>query len=297
MPHHHHAEEAPMKKRRYGRHDVELSIVGFGGILVTDETTAESGRRVSYAIDRGVNYFDVAPAYGNAEEMLGPALQPYRQDVFLACKTNIRDAAGAETEFHASLEKLQTDHFDLYQIHGIETEEEVDQVLAPDGALGFFRRAQERGDIRFIGFSAHNEDAALRLLSAFDFDSVLFPINWATWHAGGIGRRIIDTATAKNTAVLGLKSLALGRWQTGEKREWSKTWYRPVGTYEEAQRGLRFTLSRNVVAAVSPGHIEHFQWACDAADHFTPLSADEEEAIASLAGGATPIFSQTVTAI
>jgi aryl-alcohol dehydrogenase-like predicted oxidoreductase len=133
-----------MTKRKYGKHDVELSVVGFGGILVTDETSEESARRVSYAIDRGVNYFDVAPSYGNAEEMLGPALEPYRKDVFLACKTNVRDAAGAEEEFRASLTKLRTGHIDLYQIHGIQTEEEVDQVLAPGGALSFFQKLQEQ---------------------------------------------------------------------------------------------------------------------------------------------------------
>ncbi|MFW6288962.1 MAG: aldo/keto reductase [Spirochaetota bacterium] len=286
-----------MEKRNYGKHDVQLSVVGFGGILVTDETTGESARRVSYAIDRGVNYFDVAPSYGNAEEMLGPALEPYRQDVFLACKTNKRDAEGAEEEFRASLQKLRTDHIDLYQLHGIQTEDEVDQVLAPGGALSFYRTLQERGDIRYIGFSAHNEDAALRLLAAFDFDSVLFPINWATWYAGEIGPRIVDAATDRGTAVLALKSLAKTRWKEDEERTWNKTWYRPVENFEEAERGLRFTLSRPVVAAVSPGHIEHFEWACDAADRFTPLSEAEEREIAELARSTDPIFSRTVTAI
>lgn len=286
-----------MEKRKYGVHDVYLSVVGFGGILVTDETAAESSRRVSMAIDRGVNYFDVAPTYGNAEDMLGPALEPYRKDVFLACKTNLRDAAGAEREFHESLKKLRTDHIDLYQIHGIQTEEEVDAVLAPDGALSYYRKLQEQGHIRFIGFSAHNEDAALRLLSAFPFDSVLFPINWATWYAGGIGRRIMDAAGERNAAVLALKSLALRRWREDEERTWSKTWYRPVDSYEQAERGLRFTLSRPVTAAVSPGHIEHFEWACDAADRFTPLGEEEERDLEAEAKNIEPILSREVTAI
>ena len=286
-----------MEKRQYGKHDVHLSIVGFGGILVTDETADESSRRVAYAIERGVNYFDVAPSYGNAEDMLGPALEPYRKDVFLACKTTQRDAAGAEKEFRASLQKLRTDRIDLYQIHGIQTEEEVDRVLAPDGALSFYRKLRENGEIRFIGFSAHNEDAALRLLSAFDFDSVLFPINFATWHAGGIGQRIIEAASARDTAVLALKALALRRWEENEERPWKKGWYRPVDNYQDAERGLRFTLSRPVVAAVSPGNLEHFEWACDAADRFTPLSDAEEREIAEIARSADPIFSRTLTAI
>ena len=286
-----------MEKRQYGEHDVRLSVVGFGGILVTGETAEESARRVKIAMDRGVNYFDVAPSYGNAEEMLGPALEPYRKDVFLACKTNKRDAAGAEEEFRDSLRKLRTDRIDLYQLHGIQTDEEVDQVLAADGALSFYRKLRDAGEIRFIGFSAHNEDAALRLLDAFEFDSVLFPVNWAAWHAGGIGPRMVDAAAKRGAAVLALKALAMTRWGENEERTWNKTWYRPADTFEEAERGLRFTLSRPVVAAVSPGHIEHLQWACDAADRFTPLSEAEEQEISELAKSTEPIFSRTVTAI
>lgn len=286
-----------MIKRQYGSHDVELSVVGFGGILVTDESGDEAQRRVSRAIDRGVNYFDVAPSYGNAQDMLGPALEPYRSDVFLACKTNVRDAEGAEKEFSESLQKLRTGHIDLYQLHGIQTEEEVDAILAPNGALSLFQRLRERGDISYIGFSAHNEDAALRLLEAYPFDSVLFPINWATWHAGGIGQRIVEAAGKQGTAVLALKALAKRRWQEDEDQVWNKAWYRPVDSYEEAERAFRFTLSRPVVAAVSPGHMEHFEWACDAADRFTPLTPEEEAEIEEAAKSADPIFSRTVTAI
>jgi predicted aldo/keto reductase-like oxidoreductase len=239
----------------------------------------------------------VAPSYGNAEEMLGPALEPYRRNVFLACKTNVRDAAGAEKEFSQSLRTLRTDHIDLYQLHAIQTEEDVDAILAPDGALSLFQRLRERGDISYIGFSAHNEDAALRLLDAFPFDSVLFPVNWATWHAGGIGPRTVDVARKRGTAVLALKALAKRRWRDHEERNWNKTWYRPVDSPDEAERGLRFTLSRPVVAAVSPGHIEHFEWACDAADRFTPLTPEEEAETEEMARNTEPLFSRTVTAI
>ena len=102
-----------MEKRKYGKHDDMLSIVGFGGILVSQEEPSESERLVAKAIDRGINYFDVAPTYGNAEERLGPALQPYRNDVFLACKTTKRSAEESEAELHNSLKLLRTDHFDL----------------------------------------------------------------------------------------------------------------------------------------------------------------------------------------
>lgn len=274
-----------------------ISVIGFGGIIVTGESTANAAAYVGEAIDRGVTYFDVAPAYGDAEERLGPALQPYRSDVFLACKTNIREAAGAEAELNRSLSRLHTDHFDLYQIHGIQSEEEVDRVLAPGGALEMIERRRDAGDIRYIGFSAHHEDAALRLLDAFHFDSILFPINRYVWHAGGVGPRVIHAARERGTEVLALKALAMSRWDEAQERTWSKTWYRPAENAHEAADGLRFTLSRPVVSAVSPGHIEHFRWACDAADHFVPLSADEERAVHAAAADVPPIFSRTVGAI
>ena len=87
-----------MQKRPYGQTGIDLSIIGFGGILVTNSEPQEASDLVAKAIDHGINYFDVAPSYGNAEECLGPALAPYRKDVFLACKTTERSRAGAEKE-------------------------------------------------------------------------------------------------------------------------------------------------------------------------------------------------------
>ena len=97
-----------MDKRALGKTGEKLSIIGFGGIVVREVTAHEASRFVSMAIDRGINYFDVAPEYGNAQEMLGPALRPYRDNVFLACKTHEKTAIGAEIEFMDSLKKLKT---------------------------------------------------------------------------------------------------------------------------------------------------------------------------------------------
>ena len=107
----------PIPRRRY-KDDVELSVIGFGGIVLIGQSPQEAGRMVAEMVDRGINYYDVAPSYGNgeAEEKLGPALKSYRRKVFLACKTTKRDAAGAQEELDLSLQRLQTDHVDLYQI-------------------------------------------------------------------------------------------------------------------------------------------------------------------------------------
>ncbi|MFP3959485.1 MAG: aldo/keto reductase [Spirochaetaceae bacterium] len=294
-----------MVSRRYGAHDVFLSVIGFGGICVMNEPERDAARIVSRAVERGVNYFDVAPSYGNAEERLGPALEPYRKQMFLACKTNVRDADGAEREFRSSQRLLRTEHIDLYQLHGIETEDDVDRILAPDGALELLTRLRAAGEVRFLGFSAHNEVAALRLLDAFAFDSVLFPINWRAWHAGGIGPRLVDRARTRGTAVLALKALADRRLHDGEETAYPKAWYKPLSTYEEAEQAIRFTLSRPVTAAVSPGHEELLWWACDAAEGFFALTDEEERELRRRAVAASggegereePVFSRDITGI
>ncbi len=177
----------PIPKQRYGRTKEKLSIIGFGGMVVKDVTPKEAANFVAEAVDRGVNYFDVAPFYGNAQRRLGPALKPYRQKCFLACKTLERDAAGAAKELKESLKLLQTDHFDLYQLHALTDVEEVEQAFGPGGAMETILKAKEDGKIRYIGFSAHSEEAAHAALDRFDFDSILFPLSFPTWIGANFG--------------------------------------------------------------------------------------------------------------
>ncbi len=130
---------------------------------------SEADRIVGEAVAHGVNYFDVAPTYGNAQERLGPALEPYRKDCFLACKTVERSAAKAAAELAESLRTLRTDHLDLYQVHGLASVEEVEQVSHSGGAMETFIRAKEAGQTRFVGFSAHSTEAAPRGAGALPF--------------------------------------------------------------------------------------------------------------------------------
>ena len=282
-----------MEKRVLGRTGCELSVVGFGGILVMNETPAESARLVARGIDAGINYFDVAPSYGNAEERLGPALEPYRQNVLLACKTAKRDAEGARDELDASLEKMRTDYFDLYQLHGVTTLEEVETIFGPDGAMETLLEAREEGLVRFLGFSAHSEEAAIALLNRFAFDSILFPLNWVTWNEGKFGPKVIETARAKGAGRLALKALAKRKWANDDERQaWPKSWYRPVETLDEARLALRFTLSLPVTAAVTPGHAQFLEWAIEIAQDLTPLTPEEQQQLAESAKGLAYLFPQ-----
>ena len=139
-----------LEKRSLGRTGEKLSIIGFGGIVVMDATPEESSQRVKEAINYGINYFDVAPSYGDAEIKLGPALEPYRKDIFLACKTTERTKEGSRRELEQSLERLRTDHFDLYQLHAVTKLEDVDTIFGKGGAMETFLEAREKGQVRFL---------------------------------------------------------------------------------------------------------------------------------------------------
>lgn len=279
-----------MEKRKLGKTGEKLSIIGFGGIVVDRASTEEAAERVKEAIDHGVNYFDVSPLYGNAEEMLGPALKPYRKDVFLACKTKERKKEGARRELEQSLLKLETDHFDLYQFHEVFSLKDVETILGPGGALETFLEAREEGKIRFIGFSAHSVEAALALMDGFNFDSILFPFNFATWHAGNFGPQVLARAREKGMGIMALKAMAWRPWKDGEEPENSKTWYKPVNTKEEAERGLRFTLSLPITAAIPPGEEDLFSMALDLAKDFQPMNEEEILAVKEKAKKTKPIF-------
>jgi len=284
-------ESGKLERRALGRTGERLSIIGFGGIVVMNASAQDASRRVAEAIDHGVNYFDVAPSYGNAEEMLGPALEPYRKNVFLACKTTERSRAGSQRELDNSLRTMRTDHFDLYQLHAVNTRDDVEKIFAPGGAIETFAAAKKAGKVRFLGFSAHSVEAALALIGRYDFDTILFPTNFATWHAGNFGPQVLAAAQAKQMGILALKAMARGPWPKDAKRDtYPKCWYEPLAAPDDAMTGLRFTLSHPVTAAIPPGDEKLFALALGLGLRFTPLAEGEARAIKEKGLATAPLF-------
>lgn len=280
-------------RRRYGKTDVMLSVIGFGGIVVTDTEQEAANRSVAAAVERGVNYFDVAPSYGNAEIQLGPALEPYRKDAFLACKTGRRDYAGAKEEFERSLKRLRTDHFDLYQLHGIvDVQKDVERAFAEDGVMKLLREEQKAGRIRYLGFSAHTQAAALRAMELHEFDSVLFPVNFAGVMKGGFGPSVIQRAHEKGMAILALKMLARQRAPKDDavRQQYPKCWYQPITDPEEAKLAMAYTFSRPVTAAIPPGDQRLFTLALDLVSDLKGITDEQVEQLKQLAATLNPIF-------
>ena len=281
----------PVPKRTF-RDGVKLSVIGFGGIVVCGMEQPEANRWVAESFDRGVNYYDVAPSYfdGEAETKLGEALKPYRKDVFLACKTTERDAKGARRELEQSLKRLHTDHFDLYQFHAVSGMDDVEKILAPGGAAEIFVKAREEGKVRYLGFSAHSAEAAMALMDRMKLDSVLFPVNYICYGQGDFGPQILEKAKSKGLARLALKALARTTVKDGEKRTCPKCWYQPVPDRAAAEKGLRFTLSQDVTAAIPPGDENLYAWALDIAANIQPMGEAEQHDLLATSKGIEPIF-------
>jgi aryl-alcohol dehydrogenase-like predicted oxidoreductase len=281
----------PIARRTLGKTGEQLSIIGFGGIVVMDDTPGGSANIVAEAVDRGINYFDIAPSYGNAQERLGPALAPYRSKSFLACKTEGRMKDDSRKQLEESLRLLKTDHVDLYQFHGLTKMTDLDKVLGPGGAMETMEAAKKEGKIRYIGFSVHSAETALAAMDRYNFDTILFPVNFVLFTQANFGPQILKRAQEKNMGILALKGMAKTVWPAGQKdHPQPKCWYQPANFPDEASLGLRWTLSHPVTAAIPPGDERYFRLAMDVAQNYKPLQPHEEQALLSGAHGAEPIF-------
>lgn len=263
-----------------------------GGLVVDGLPQDRANRIVKRSVEAGVNYFDVAPTYGNAEQKLGPALEPYREEVFLACKTHHRDAEGAREDLENSLRRLRTDRFDLYQFHGVSDMEDVEKILSPGGAGEVFRKARREGKVRFLGFSAHAEKPAIELIDRFECDSVLFPVNFVCVGQGEFGPRVLKHARKNDVAPLAIKSMAYTRRGENQEKEYPDCWYVPVSEKEQARTALRFTLSEGVISAIPPAEEELYLMALELAREGLPtLPEDEREQLLASTEDLKPLFS------
>jgi aryl-alcohol dehydrogenase-like predicted oxidoreductase len=284
-----------LPRRAYGNRGDELSIVGMGGIVLCATEQDHANRVVDEAVEYGVNYFDVPPSYGGgeAEQRLGPALKPYRQGAFLACKTGHRDAKGAAGELAQSLERLQTDHLDLYQLHGIiDVEKDVDAAFAAGGAMEVFIEAKKDGRVRHLGFSAHSEEAAMAAMDRYEFDSILLPLNFATYLNNNFGPRVVEAAVGCGMAVLALKTAARQKWPEDHAQRdlYDKCWYEPLTKPREINLALKFTMSQPVTAALPPGDESLWRAVVHEAMNLSPLTEQDRKQLEAMAQPLDTIF-------
>jgi hypothetical protein len=209
-------QSAGMATRPLGRtgHQVKLFSLGGQATIEKPGMRDESIAIINRAIDIGVNYIDTAARYGGgiSQTYIGEVMKTRRKEVFLASKTHDRTRDGSLRLLDESLKSLQTDHLDLWQLHNITADAQLDTIFGKDGAIEAMQRARDEKMVRFLGITGHfDPDILLRGIQRFDFDTILMALNPADKHHLAFTEKLLPLANEKKMGVIGMKIPARGR--------------------------------------------------------------------------------------
>jgi len=283
-----------MERRRLGRTGHESSVAILGGAACWAASMEEAGAWLQLALARGVNHLDIAPQYGAAESVVGPHLGAHRSELFLAGKTLRANPDGVTDQFDETRRLLQADVLDLYQAHAVTTLAELDR-RSP--ALERIVALRDAGKTRFAGITGHDLEvprAHLEALRRFDLDTVMFPVYPALWARPEYrepAEELLELCADRDLGVMAIKALAQRPWadrrplsdavagSPATAARWADSWYEPVATDHDLDRGVHFALSTpGVHGFCTPGDIALLPRVLDAADRYQPLSEDDRRA-------------------
>jgi aryl-alcohol dehydrogenase-like predicted oxidoreductase len=283
-----------MEKRRFGRSEHMSTVAIFGAAAFWEIEQKDADKVMEMVIEAGVNHIDVAPSYGQAEERIGPWMPRERGRFFLGCKTMERTKKGAMDEMQQSLKSLQTDHFDLYQLHAVTNMEELDACTMTGGALDALVEARQQGLTRHIGITGHGAEAPrlyVEALKRFDFDSVTFPLNFVQMSNPAFRKdaeELIALCKEKDVGTMIIKTVTKGPW--GEKEKTATTWYEPFDQMEEIQAAVNFALSYEVTGLCTAGDTKVLPMVLKACQNFSPLNQAQQEAMLQSGQQFEPLF-------
>jgi len=203
-------------ERFLGKTGVRVPLVGYGTAPLGKEQVSldQAVRCLNHAIDAGITYLDTSPDYGS-EPKLGEVMKSRRDEVFLATKVNKRSRQGALDELKESLRKLQTDHVDLIQVHAVNAWADLEQALAPDGAVAALEEARARGLVRFIGITGHARPEILaHALTQYSFDTVLVALGMADRLVTSPETFLLPRAREREVGVIAMKVLGHGSFSS-----------------------------------------------------------------------------------
>jgi predicted aldo/keto reductase-like oxidoreductase len=285
-----------MLKRKIGRLGYDGSVVMFGAASLGDVTQEVANESISFALKHGINHFDTAASYGDAELRLGPIISKVRNDIFLATKTGERTKEKAKEEIYRSLERMKVDSVDLLQLHAVGSFEELDKCTKKGGALEAALEAKEEGIVKAIGITGHGHQAPathLEALNRFSFDTVLLPLNYYMYSLPDY-REAFDAlmaeANKQETAVRVIKAIAKAPWAEGQTRPYA-TWYEPFDQQEVIDACVHFVLSFPGIAGfASAGDVTLFPKIVDAVERLGSMTDEKAENILSSISGYTSVF-------
>jgi aryl-alcohol dehydrogenase-like predicted oxidoreductase len=281
-------------KAPFGRTGHLSTRAVFGAAALGQVSQDVADRALDVLLEYGVNHIDTAASYGQAEDRIGPWMREHRGRFFLATKTGERTKAKAWDQVRHSLDRLQTDHVDLLQLHFLIDEGEWQTAMGPEGALEAALEAQAQGLTRFVGVTGHELAAPamhLRSLEKHDFDSVLLPYNYPL-HRNETYRRDYDAlrqvCRERNVAVQIIKSAAVGPW--GEKPRTRSTWYEALEDQGDLDRAVWFVLGQEGVFLNTAGDVDLLPKVLNAVSRFERRPSDEEMQTLVQRREMTPLF-------
>ena len=279
-----------MQQRRLGRlgHQSSVLIYGAAALAEVDQATADASVRL--ALDAGINHFDVAASYGDAELRLGPWMPRIRDRVFLATKTGLRGRDQAWAQINRSLERLQTDHVDLIQVHAVGDPEELDLVTRPGGSLQAVTRAREEGLAGAVGITGHGHDAPathLEALARYPFDTVLSPLNWVLAQDPAYlaaYQALAAEVQAQDVGLMIIKSAARRNWPEPVEHGYG-TWYEPFDDQERISAAVAWVLSHPEVTGIAtPGDVRLLPLLIEAERRLPDTTPEQAAAALARAG-------------
>lgn len=269
-----------IEKTPFGKTGHLSSRTIFGSVSLGGVSQSEADRALDLLWEYGVNHIDTAPKYGEAELRLGPWMKKYRDQFFLATKTNERTYQDAKDQFQRSLDRLQVDRVDLLQFHNLTDVVEREIIMGPGGALEFLVEAREEGLARFIGITGHGLDTPRfhrQTLERFAFDSVLLPCNYLLMQAPNYANefeRLISYCHERQIAVQTIKSIARGYW--GDKNWSHSTWYEPLSDEAAIAKCVHWVLGMPGIFLNTVGDLQELPKVLKAADGFEKRPTEEE---------------------
>ena len=285
-----------MQQRRLGRIDHASSVLIYGAAALSDVDQEVADRSIQLALDAGINHFDVAAGYGDAELRLGPWMPRIRDQIFLATKTGERAADAAWAQINHSLERLQTDHLDLIQLHAVGDVDELDLVTRSGGALEAALRARDEGLASAIGITGHGNQAPAthrEALRRFPFDTVLSPLNYVLSLDPvymGDYEELVAEVRAQGAGLMIIKTVSRRNWPDDSKRY--TTWYEPFDDQERITAAVVWVLSHEEVTGIAtPGDIRLLPLVIEAERQVGTMPvADAEEVLAAAADYSSPFI-------
>jgi predicted aldo/keto reductase-like oxidoreductase len=275
-----------VQQRRLGRLEHQSSVLIYGAAALgeVDQDTADAS--VQLALEAGINHFDVAASYGDAELRLGPWMPRIRDRIFLATKTGLRDRDAAWAQINQSLERLQTDRLDLIQVHAVGDVEELDLVTGPGGSLEAVVRAREEGLAGAVGITGHGHQAPathLEALRRFPFDTVLSPINYVLAQDPAYladYQALVAEVQAQDAGLMIIKSVARRNWPPQPATHDYGTWYEPFDDQARISAAVAWVLSHPEVTGIAtPGDVRLLPMVIEAERRLPETSLGEAETV------------------